>query len=79
MKSIAKEPWFGKKKAGYGVRPVSWPGRLVSVVFVLVLGGLLILSLINYRYIWIIEAIILVVIILFVSIVILTTDRPSIQ
>ena len=31
---ITKHPWFGPKRIGWGWRPVTWQGWLITVLFV---------------------------------------------
>jgi hypothetical protein len=69
---VTSRPWFGPKKyLGWGWRPVSWQGRLVSAIFVVMLvvtpfvvGG--------SRGI-----VFAVLIIMFGVVVVLTGDRPG--
>jgi hypothetical protein len=35
MKRITKKAWFGKKFIGWGIRPVSLEGWLVTIVFLI--------------------------------------------
>lgn len=35
MKRITKKAWFGKKFLGWGIRPVSLEGWLVTIVFLI--------------------------------------------
>jgi hypothetical protein len=30
---VTKRPWFGPKKVGWGLSPVSWPGWLALAIF----------------------------------------------
>lgn len=36
MKRLTKKVWFGKKKIGWGWRPASWQGWLVTLIFLMV-------------------------------------------
>lgn len=75
LKRLSKEPWFGKKRAAWGIRPVSWHGWLFTVIFVLVLTSLMVLSLVNYEYVWQIESVTLLVIAIYVITALFTSDQ----
>ena len=32
-----RRPWFGRKRVGWGMRPVSWQGWLLTVVYMIVI------------------------------------------
>ena len=34
MRDLHAKPWFGPKRLGWGLRPVTWQGWLVTAVFV---------------------------------------------
>ncbi len=36
---MANNPWFSKKRIGYGVRPASWQGWVVTLVFCAIIAG----------------------------------------
>ena len=36
---ITKYPWFGPKRIGWGWRPLTWQGWLISFVFVAVVAA----------------------------------------
>ncbi len=36
---MPKNPWFSKKRIGYGVRPASWQGWLLLLVFGAIIAG----------------------------------------
>jgi len=39
MRRVTKEPWFGPKRWGWGWRPITWQGWLLSLMLVgLMLG-----------------------------------------
>ncbi len=35
MKRITQKAWFGKKTVGYGPRPVTWQGAIITFLMVL--------------------------------------------
>lgn len=39
MRRVTKDPWFGPKRSGWGWRPLTWQGWLVSLVLALLLVG----------------------------------------
>jgi len=36
MKKIVKEPWFGKKRIGWGPAPSTWQGWIVTLIMLLI-------------------------------------------
>jgi hypothetical protein len=73
MKRITKKAWFGKKIIGWGYRPISLEGWLVTVVF-------LIAIIVNMSYnekTTIGYAILVVILIIFFIIARLTGDAPG--
>jgi len=74
---MTKEPWFGKKNATIGVRPISWQGWFVSFLFLIVLSGLLLMQLVNYQDYVFISCSILFVIIIFLLITIIASDEKD--
>lgn len=40
MNLPAGKPWFGPRRFGYGVTPLTWEGWLATGVYILALGGL---------------------------------------
>jgi hypothetical protein len=77
MNRVTKEPWFGKEVEGWGIRPVSWHGRLVSLIFVSVLAALMVLAFLNYQDVWQIELVIALVILVFVLIALMSSDKKD--
>ena len=73
MKRITKKAWFGKKLLGWGYRPISLEGWVVTVVFIMA-----IIADITYNkrtatgY-----AILAVILVIFYIIAYLTGDSPS--
>lgn len=65
---ISKNPWFGPKKLGYGLRPVSWQGWLVIIALVIISSAILNLHLQNS------PLIIISTLVVFAAIVYLTSD-----
>jgi ABC-type dipeptide/oligopeptide/nickel transport system permease subunit len=43
MTDDSRRPWFGGKRVGYGIRPQTWQGWLVSLVVVVVIVGIILL------------------------------------
>ena len=37
MKRITKEPWFGEKYIGWGLKPVTWQGWVVTLILLLII------------------------------------------
>jgi len=37
MNRITKEPWFGKRRVGWGLTPKSWQGWVVTLILILIL------------------------------------------
>ena len=37
MKKIAKKPWFGKRRVGWGLIPISWQGWVVTLILILII------------------------------------------
>ncbi len=35
MKRITKKPWFGEKNVGWGPRPITWQGWIVTLLLIL--------------------------------------------
>ncbi len=36
MKKIVKEPWFGKKRIGWGPAPRTWQGWILTLIMLLI-------------------------------------------
>jgi hypothetical protein len=36
MKRITKEPWFGKRRIGWGVRPITWQAWAATLILILI-------------------------------------------
>lgn len=77
MKQVSKEPWFCKKGAATGFRPISWQGWLVSLVFVVIIIGLILMTYVDYQYVWRIEGVVILTIIVFIVTVMLTTEKTK--
>jgi MFS superfamily sulfate permease-like transporter len=75
VRKIIKEPWFGKKRIGWGIRPITWQGWMLSLIFLVIIIGLSLLVLVNYNYVWQLESINLLVIFVFILIAYMTTDK----
>jgi hypothetical protein len=73
MKRITKKSWFGKKILGWGVRPVSLEGWLVTAVFLAVIGA----DMHYYRKTATGYSILAVIMIIFFVIARLTGDAPG--
>ncbi len=37
MKRITKEPWFGKRRIGWGFNPITWQGWVLTLILILIL------------------------------------------
>lgn len=37
MKRITKEPWFGKRRLGWGFTPTTWQGWVLTLILILIL------------------------------------------
>ena len=72
MPRLTREPWFGPKRYGWGLSPVSWQGWLATLVFVVV--AILAASLIHPPLN--VPAAIIVVL-LFVGLTLLTGTKPG--
>lgn len=73
MTRITKKAWFGKKLIGWGYRPISLEGWLVSVVFLAaIFASISYLDKTTTRY-----AILAVILIVFQIIIYLTGDAPG--
>lgn len=73
MKRLSQEPWFDKK-TNWGMRPVTWQGWFCSLLFVLIMLGLLLLTYINPQYVWYFEIGVVILIILFLITIQLSSD-----
>lgn len=73
MKRISKKAWFGKRILGWGYRPVSLEGWVVTVVFLIAIFADFAY---NHRTI-ISYAILAIVLIIFWIIAWLTSDEPG--
>jgi ACR3 family arsenite efflux pump ArsB len=36
MNRITKEPWFGKRRIGWGLNPESWQGWVLTLILILI-------------------------------------------
>jgi hypothetical protein len=73
MTKITKKAWFGKRILGWGYRPISLEGWLVTVVFlVAILASICYLEKTTTRY-----AILAVILIVFHIIIYLTGNAPG--
>lgn len=36
MKRITKEPWFGKRRIGWGFSPIIWQGWVATLILILI-------------------------------------------
>ena len=70
MDRITKEPWFGKRRIGWGLNPQSWQGWVLTLILflILILDGL-------YFYKTVLFVIILIVAIIFYLIVAFLTSE----
>ena len=73
MKRITNKPWFGKKYFGWGLRPVSWEGWLVTVAFLIII----IVDAILFKKSATTIVVFLIGIVVFITVVILTGDKPG--
>ncbi len=73
MKRLTKKPWFGKKYFGWGLRPVSREGWLVTFVFILII----IINAFYFRNSPINIIIFIVAIVAYILTAILTGDKPG--
>ena len=73
MKRITDKPWFGKKRIGWGFKPISTEGRLVTLFFI----GVILADLAYFKYTKTGLAMVAVDIVLFAVIARLTSDRPG--
>ncbi len=74
MKRITKEPWFGKRRLGFGFNPITWQGWVLTLILVLIL----LLDSNLYLYNIILFGIILIVaIICFIIVALLTSEYLS--
>lgn len=73
MKRITNKAWFGKKILGWGYRPISLEGWLVSIVFLgTIFASITYLEKTAIRY-----AVLAVILIVFQIIIYLTGDAPG--
>ena len=73
MKRITSKPWFGKKYFGWGLRPISWEGWLVTFAFLIIV----IIDAIYFKKSLLTFVIFFVAIIVFILMAILTGDKPG--
>ena len=73
MKRITKKAWFGKKIIGWGIRPVSLEGWLVTAVFLIAIFA----NLANNKKTATGYVILAVILIIFFIIARLTGDEPG--
>ena len=73
MKKLTKKLWFGKKIIGWGLRPVSWEGWVVTLIFLIVV----VLDFVYFRKNTFSITIFILVVIVFVAIAFLTGEKPG--
>ncbi len=73
MKRITKKAWFGKRSFGWGYRPVSLEGWIVTVVLLIAMLA----DFAYYRRTIISYAILAIILIIFWIIAWLTSDEPG--
>ena len=74
MKRITKEPWFGKRRIGWGLNPQSWQGWVITLILLLIL---LLDGVYFYKTTFLFVIILLIAIICYIIIAFLTSDFLS--
>ncbi len=74
MKRRTQEPWFAKKRDSWGLRPYAWQGWLASLVFSLLIIGLMIIMYINPLDVLQVELLTIIVILGFLITISLSSD-----
>ena len=68
MQTFTKEPWFGKKTIGLGVKPITWQGWIIT----LILAAFGILSVVHFRRSLTAISIVIFLIVIYVVVALLT-------
>jgi hypothetical protein len=75
MKRRTQEPWFGKKRVGYGLRPITWQGWLASLIFVVFILGTSLIIYLNPQYVLEVDTGALALVLVFLIIMLVTSDE----
>ncbi|MGO9387583.1 MAG: hypothetical protein ACLPWD_05980 [Methanobacterium sp.] len=73
MKKIVKEPWFGKKRIGWGPAPRTWQGWIATLIMLLIV----IIDFAYFRRSVITIIIFIVTVVGFLIIAFLTSGNPE--
>ena len=72
MSQLSKEPWFGKKRAGIGYRPITWQGWFATLMFLLIVVAMNAMVLINATDVALLEVFNAIFILFFILLILMT-------
>lgn len=74
MKRITKEPWFGKRRIGWGWTPITWQGWIITLILILII-------LVDAKYLAQTPVLLIIVLVIatigFIIIALLTGGKPG--